>query len=382
MTPTIRLGKLFGIEIGVNGSLVFIFALIAWTLADSLLPSDVPGQSPVLYWVAGLLGAAAFYACLLAHEISHAVVARSKGVKVSGITLWLFGGVARLEGEPTRAGDEALITAVGPLTSLVVAAIAFGLAAAAGAAAAPPLLTDVLRWLSGLNLALAIFNLVPAFPLDGGRLLSSILWWRTGSRRRGVHLAVRVGRVIAGLMIAAGVVEVFTGATLNGIWIAFIGWFLLSAGSAEESSSDARAALRSIPVSAAMSSPVVTVPDWLMVDQFLASAAGNHRFTTYPLHGVEGELTGLVRLPELIKVPPGERPRMRLREAAWPLAQVPRTTPDESLAAMVERVGPAIDRRVLVFDEGRLVGILSPSDLARILATRGPQRGEGNQNSG
>ncbi|HEX2681045.1 MAG TPA: site-2 protease family protein, partial [Candidatus Dormibacteraeota bacterium] len=202
MTTSIRLGRILGVEVGFNWTLVFFCALVAWTLATDVLPKEVGGYPALLYWLVAAAGAVVFVACLLAHELSHAVVARRNGVKVSGITLWLFGGVARLDGEPSSARAEALIAGVGPLTSLGVAALALGIAFAAQPNA---LLSDVFLWLAYVNVALALFNLVPAFPLDGGRLLSAFLWWRAGSRQRGVHLAVRVGRIFAYLMIAGGV---------------------------------------------------------------------------------------------------------------------------------------------------------------------------------
>jgi len=372
VTPTIRLGRLFGIDIGFNWSLVFIFVLIAWTLATGVLPQDVPGQGAGAYWVAGAAGAIVFYACLLAHELSHALVARRNGMKVAGITLWLFGGVSQLEGEPKSAGAEALIAGVGPLTSFAIALIALGMALATSANA---LVSDLLGWLAFVNLALGLFNLVPAFPLDGGRLLSSVFWWRSGSRLRGVHTAVRVGRVFAFLMIAIGLLELFTGAVVDGIWIAFIGWFLLSAGSSEEAGTTIKALLKSVPVSAAMTSPVVTVPDWLTVGQFLESVAPQHRFTTYPVHDPSGKLTGMVRLSDLIRVQGDDRDRKRLSDSAVPISQVPVTRPGEELAALIERLGTAFDQRVLVFDQDLLVGIVSPADVARLLAVRQSLRG-------
>jgi Zn-dependent protease/CBS domain-containing protein len=367
VTPTIRLGRLFGIEIGFNWSLIFIFALIAWTLATGVLPQDVPGHGQLAYWVAGAAGAIVFYACLLAHELSHALVARRSGMKVAGITLWLFGGVSQLEGDPKSAGAEALIAGVGPLTSFAVALIALALALATSANA---LVSDLLSWLAFVNLALGLFNLVPAFPLDGGRLLSSLFWWRSGSRQRGVHNAVRIGRVFAFLMIALGALELFTGAVVDGIWIAFIGWFLLSAGSSEEAGTTIKALLKSVPVSAAMTTPVVTIPDWLTVEQFLESVAPQHSFTTYPIHDPSGNLTGVVRLSELVRVAGHDRGQKRLSDYGRPISQVANTRPDEELAALLERLGAAFDQRVLVFDQGRLVGIVSPADVARILTVR------------
>lgn len=366
MASSIRIGRLFGIDIGVNWSLVFVFALIAWTVATQVLPIDVPGQPALSYWVAGAAGAVIFYACLLAHELAHALVARRNGVKVAGITLWLFGGVSRLDGEPSSAGAEALIAGVGPLTSLAVALIAFVLALLP----LPPLASDLCLWLALVNVALALFNLIPAFPLDGGRLLSSWFWWRSGSRRRGVHSAVRIARVFAYLMIAFGVFELFTGSVLNGVWIAFVGWFLLSAGSSEEVGSAVRGLLSHVPVSAAMTSPVVTVPDWLTVEQFLESIAPQHPFTTYPMRDPSGNLTGIVRLGDLMRMPPQSRASERLKDRARPIAEVPTARPDEDLAALIQRVGTALDQRVLVFDNGRLVGIMSPVDVARLLAVR------------
>lgn len=370
MTPTLSLGRVFGIEISVNWSLIFIFALVAWTLAASVLPQAEPGQQTASYWVTGVLGAVLFYVGLLAHELSHSLVARRNGVRVTGITLWLFGGVSRLEGEPATPGVEALITVVGPLTSLLVAAIALALAAGASALGVPGLARVLLAWLALLNAGLGLFNLVPAFPLDGGRLLSSFFWWRSGSRQRGVHNAVRIGRVFAFLMIALGALQLFQGQVLNGIWIAFIGWFLLSAAGAEESSSRTRAVLKSVPVSAAMTSGVVSVPDWLTVDQFLRSVAGQHPFTTYPVHDVGGTLTGVVRLGDLVRASSTGESDRKLREVARPIADIPRTRPDEDLEALLERLGPSLDRRVLVFDGGQLVGILSPADVARLVAVR------------
>jgi len=367
MTPSIRLGRIFGIEIGFNWSLIFIFALVAWTLATGILPADAPGYAPALYWVTAAAGGLLFYVCLLAHELSHALVARRKGVKVAGITLWLFGGMARLEGEPASAQSEALIAGVGPLTSFVVAAVAFGVALATSG---NKLLSDLFLWLTIVNVALGLFNLVPAFPLDGGRLLSSLLWWRSGSRRSGVHTAVRVGRVFAYLMIAGGAVELFLGAPVNGIWMVFLGLFLLSAGASEEAGSTVRALLRSVPVSAAMTSPVVTLPDWVTVEQFLESVAPNHPFTTYPIHDQSGKLTGVVRLSDLVRVGRNERGTTHLVQAARPIAEVPTTNPGEDLAALIQRIGSAIDQRVLVFDQGNLVGIVSPADVARVLTIR------------
>jgi len=362
VTPTIRLGRLFGIEIGFNWSLIFIFVLIAGAVATQWLPSTAPGHAATTYWLVGLAGAILFYASLIAHEMSHALVARRNGVKVAGITLWLFGGVSRLDGEPPSAGSEALIAGVGPLTSLGVAAIAFGVAYFTS----NDLVGSLFSWLTTVNVALAIFNLVPAFPLDGGRLLSSVLWWRSGSRQA------------AYVMIAGGgVLALVFGQVINGVWLAFVGWFLLSAGSSEEAGSNIRSLLRFIPVSAAMTSPVVTLPDWVTVEQFLESIAPNHSFTTYPIHEPSGKLTGMVRLSDLVRIPAQDRRSKHLIDVARPISEVPVTNPREDLVGLIQRLGAGMDQRVLVFDNGQLVGILSPADIARLLSVRQTLAGRG-----
>jgi CBS-domain-containing membrane protein len=185
-----------------------------------------------------------------------------------------------------------------------------------------------------------------------------------------VHTAVRIGRFFAYLMIAIGVLELFTGGVVDGVWLAFLGWFLLSAGQSEEAGTVIKASLRSVPVSAAMSSPVVTIPDWLSVEQFLESVAPAHHFATYPVHDPSGALTGVVRLNDLVRLGAQSRRDARLSAVSRPISQVPVTRPDEDLSALIERVGPALENRALVFDGGRLVGIVSPVDIARLLTAR------------
>lgn len=368
MSPSVRLGRVFGIEVSFNWSLVFIFALVVWSLATSI-PADVPGRPSAEYLIAGVVGALAFYLCLLAHELAHSLLARRFGVRVSGITLWLFGGVSRFDSQPKSAREEALITGAGPATSLLLALL-FYLLSAALSGPKPTVVTDLLGWLAFINLALGLFNLVPAFPLDGGRILSALLWSRTGSRDRGVHQAVRVGRVFALAMIGLGFLEFVYGQPLNGVWIAFLGWFLLSAAGAEEAGLTARSALAGLRVRDAMSAPVITLPDWLTVGQLLTGEAALHNFTTYPVHDPPGALTGVVRLPELVNRHQQGFLDHRLRDVAHPIAEVATADVEEDLAAMLERVADRLQHRVLVYREGQLVGIVSPTDIVRLITLR------------
>ncbi len=368
----IRLGRIFGLEISFNWSLILVFFLIAWTMATEVLPSAVPNQSSEAYWASGLVGAVVFYGCLLAHEISHALMARRKGVRVDGITLWLFGGVTQLLGEPTSAKDEALITVVGPLTSLLIAAIAFGLTAVMSSVGAPALPTNLVAWLAILNLVLGLFNLVPAIPLDGGRLLSSLIWWRTGSRQRGTHSAARVSRFFAVLVVALGLFELLTGDFISGVWLVFIGWFLFSAGSAEDRQSQMRSSFQSVPVSAVMTTPVVTVPDWLSVDQALGAVTGQLRGTICALHDQAGALSGFVCWQDLFALSSEAQRGHRLRDFARPRESFPTVSPEEALDAVIARVGPLLQRGVLVVEGGTLLGTLSSAEIGRFASGRRP----------
>ncbi len=375
-SQTIRLGRLFGLEIGFNWSLLPFFLLVAWTMATEVLPSGAPGLSSTGYWIAGVLGTVVFYACLLAHELSHALVAKRKGVKVAGITLWLFGGVTQLEGEPSRAQDQALITAVGPLTSLVLAAIFFGAQQLLTSLNAPLLLVTLSAWMALLNLVLGVFNLVPALPLDGGRLLGTAVWWRTGSKDRGTTGAVRVGRFFAYLLIALGALEVLAGGLLNGLWLALIGWFLLSAGAAEGRQVGIRSRLRQVPVAAVMSSPVPTLPSWLTCGQL--AEAGGPGAGLYALHGVGGEPMGYLPRSRADEAVRAGHPERRLEEVALAAEQLATVRPDENLEAALLRLGPRLEQGALVVANGQLVGTLSAADLARVAAlapllARGPQ---------
>src|SRR5882762_5665913 len=253
MNENLSLGRIFGIHVGLNWSLLVVAALIAWSLDTSLLPTASPGQTSGAYWTAGVVSAFVYLASLLAHELAHSVVAMRRGVRVEGITLWLFGGVSRFSSESSSPGAQALITFVGPLTSLLLGIVFFLASVAFGGGARPSLLAATLSWLGFINLLLGVFNLLPAFPLDGGRLLQSLIWARTRDRLRATRIAALIGRGFAFLLIAYGLVTFFvTGSFIGAIWSVFLGWFLLSAARAEEVGGLIRQALSGISVAEVM----------------------------------------------------------------------------------------------------------------------------------
>lgn len=226
-----RVGRLFGIEITIHVSWIFVFALVAWALSNPLGPLRLATASPAVRIALGIGGSLLFFASVLLHELAHSLLARARGIPVRGITLFVFGGVSMFEKEAADAPGEAWISGVGPLTSLVLGGIFLGLAQVVS----PLPAVALFEYLGVANIALAIFNILPAYPLDGGRVLHALIWRATGSRGRASAIAGNVGRGIAAAMIAAGILEALLFDFGGGLWVTFIGWFLLQAGNAERS---------------------------------------------------------------------------------------------------------------------------------------------------
>jgi Zn-dependent protease len=371
---SIRLGTVFGLRIGVNWSLGVVFLLLSYTLAGGF-QQDVPGLPGAAYWSAAVVAVIVFYASLLAHEIGHALMARRLGVEVEGITLWLFGGVARLRGQAATAGTEAKIAVVGPIVSLALGAFFFGLTFAVQLAGGPDLAGDVCFWLAATNVVLALFNLVPAFPLDGGRLLKSALWKRSGNRFAATRTAARVGRAFGFVLIAAGLLQLLLGDLVQGIWAVFLGWFLLGAARTEESQVMLGGALAGVRVGDVMTPEPLVGPAWVTVDEFLRSYAAPYRYTVFPIRSFEGELAGVVTLRNLTRVDADRRRAVRVSDVACPVEQVPTAAPAELLVDVLPRMGSSCSEgRVLVRDSAdgkRLLGIVSPADVTRLLLLRG-----------
>lgn len=364
-----RVGTIGGIPIRVHWSVVVVIWLFAWSLA-STLPDSAPGYSTPAYWLAGLGGATLLAAALLAHELSHAVVARRVGIPVSGITLWLFGGVARLAGEAESPRAEFRMAAAGPALSMVLS----GVFAAAGAlltsVQASPLLTAVVMWLAVVNAVLAVFNLLPGAPLDGGRILRAYLWHRHGDPVQAAIGAARAGCVVAYLLIALGLVEFLVGSLIGGAWLVFIGWFLLSAAHAERAATQTGELLAGVMVADVMSPDPRVAPDWISVSEFIDGHLLGDRHSSYPLVARDGSVSGLITLAQLRTVPVAERATVALRDVAIPRGAVAEAGPHEPITAVIDRLTPDTGGRALVIDSGRLVGIVTSADIARLVDVR------------
>ncbi len=367
---SVPLGKVAGIRIGANWSLLFIFALFVLSLGSSQLPHAAPGHSTVAYYLAAVAVTAVFYACLLAHELAHALVARRRHIRVQGIVLWLLGGVSKLEGEPAEPGAELHIAGAGPATSLGLGLAFFGLSRLAGAGHPAGLLAAGLGWLGWINGALAVFNLLPAFPLDGGRVLRAVLWHHSGDRTRATIAAAQVGRVFGYSFIALGLVGfVATTAGLSGLWLALIGWFLLGAAQAEARSSVLTSELAGLRAADAMTPDPLTVPAWVTLDRLWDEGVHKRRLSTFPVVDLSGAFAGRVTAARVRGVPTSRWASTPVGAVADPPARCVIAAPDEDLAAVARRMAASPERRAVVLWGGRVVGILTPGDVDRAAAS-------------
>ena len=367
MTESVRLGRLLGVDVGVNWSVFVIFALISLGLAAGRFPVVYPDHSTGAYLVAGLAAGLVFFFSLLAHELSHAVVARRNGVECDGITLWLFGGVARLTGEPDSPGADLRIAGVGPLISLVLGGL---FAAATGVLVAfdgPELVIAAVGWLALINVVLAVFNLVPAAPLDGGRILRAAVWKFTGDRHRAAVVASRAGRGFGWALIAFGLFIFVAGAGLGGLWFVLIGWFISNSAAAEERHAELTDSLRGVRVSDVMTADPAVVRHDIDVREFLDEHVFTHRHSTFPLVDGNGHPVGLVTLGQVKQVAPEDRATTGLVSVACDLDDIAVVSPDEPLADLLPKMSACTEGRALVAENGRLVGIVSPSDIVRQL---------------
>jgi Zn-dependent protease/CBS domain-containing protein len=367
-----RLFRLLGIPISLDASWVIILALLTLSFASSLpaiFHEHFPGAAhlaPYEYWTMGLVAALAFFGCILLHELGHAVVARARGMPIRGITLFLFGGVAELGDEPPSAGTEFLMAVAGPAVSVVLA-IAFWLLAEFGYHGGwPDSVVLVLGYLGAINALVLVFNLVPAFPLDGGRVLRSILWGATGNLRRSTYWASLAGRGFAWLLIGLGILQFFTGNWLGGIWMGLIGMFLNSAAQSGYQQVLVRQALQGEPVRHFMNPQPIVVSPSLDLLHWVQDFVYRYHQRAFPVAS-NGRLEGVITTQALSPVPRGEWAEHTVGEVmAHDLSAATIAADADALEALskMQRTGSS---RLLVTDGEHLLGIVSLKDLLRFL---------------
>jgi len=363
---SLTLGRIAGVRFGVNWSWLVVFALIVWTLATGIFPETNEGLSNGTYVAMALVAAFLFFGSLLAHELGHAIQARREGMEIEGITLWLFGGVAKFKGMFPSAGAEFRIAVAGPLVSLVLG-LAFTLIT--WGLSLPGAVDGVAFWLGYINLTLLAFNLLPALPLDGGRIFRSALWAAKGDFAWATHIAARVGRGFGYLFIAGGVAMLIFQGTFSGAWLAFVGWFLLMAAGAEDRYLLARQALRGLHVrDLVVREPVTARPD-LTIAEFMDDIVWKARHTTYPVTD-NGHALGLLPFRCVAEVPRSEWETRTVADCMVPADQVPVVAEDDELFDAAAELSEGGIHRALVVDGDRFVGLLSATDVARALEIR------------
>ena len=359
-----RLGSVLGLDIRIDYSWFIIFFLILWTFTAGVFPNAAPHASTTAHVLMGLAGTLLFFASLLAHEIAHSVVARQRGIPVEGITLFIFGGMAHTRMEAEEPKDEFVVAGVGPLASLVLAGL-FAAGAAAGRALGwgEPV-TDVAGYLAFINVVLAVFNLLPGFPLDGGRLFRAGAWHFTKDLRKATRWATLGGKILGYVLVAVGLLQIFAGGLIGGIWLVFIGWFVRTAAEASFRQHVLRQTLEGVRARELMVGSPETVPAAASLEEFVDERILRGRHRRYPVTA-GGRAVGLVTLDQVKEVPREEWSRRTVEHVMTPLDDLQTAAPDEDMVTVLERLGRNADRPLLVVEDGALVGILTRGDLTR-----------------
>ncbi len=367
MRGSLSLGRILGIPIRLHASWFLIAALITWTLAAGYFPQEYPGWDPAVYWPTGIITALLFFASVLIHELGHSVLALREKVPVRSITLFIFGGVAQIGREPPTAGAEFRIAVAGPLSSLGLAAVFGGLGAALGDNVA---LAAMLAYLGRINLLLAAFNMVPGFPLDGGRVLRAALWSLRGSFRQATRWASWAGRAVAYLFILFGVGQILLGGGfLNGLWIALIGWFLNNAAESSYQQVLLRDALSGVKARSVMTQQCQVVSSTLGLNQLVEDhilAGGQRCFFVAD----NGDMQGLVTLHNVRQVPRELRDSLTASQIMTRLDGALRVGPDEDVWTVLQRMDEADVNQVPIMDNGSFLGMITRENLLHDIRIR------------
>lgn len=370
----IRIGRAFGIEIVLDYSWFLVSILISWSLS-SLFSEDLPGLAQGSYVLMGILAAALFFVSLLAHELAHALVAKRKGIEVRSITLFIFGGVAQIKSEPAGPGDEFQIAAVGPLMSLVLGGVLMGMGIAAELLEVF-VAAVIFQTLGLVNGMLALFNLIPGFPLDGGRILRSAVWKATGDVLKATKVASIGGRIMALALIAGGIYRIFVSREFfGGTWWIFLGMFLNQAAVTSYQQVLVRSSLKGVKVRDLMTPDPMTIPGNVRLDEAVGSYFLVRGFTALPVMGYGGELEGMVFLRSIQEQPREQWQHLTVRQVMVPIGTGILIDPDADLSSALDRVESNPTGRFAVVEDGALIGILGPGDIARYLSLKRPGGG-------
>jgi Zn-dependent protease len=364
----IQIFKIGGIQITLDFSWFIIFFLVLWALVYGYFPFNFPGYPRASYWAAGLVSALLLFFSILAHELMHSFVAIRSGISIPEITLFIFGGVSRISEEAKTPPMEIKIALAGPLCSFALALV-FYLARMWIQTAHGALATAVFGYLAWINVALGAFNLVPGFPMDGGRVFRAIWWWRTGSLVQATRVASDMGKAFAWALILIGGIQIFTGGLIGGLWLIFIGMFLR--GVAEQGFQELiiRQSLEGVHVREVMTHDVVSVPPDLPVSRLINDYFIKFCFRTFPVVQ-EGKVSGMVDLTDVKNIPEEERNRITTKQVMQPVSPEISIAPDASLADALRKMTVESLGKLIVIQGDQMIGLITKAGLLRFLEVR------------
>jgi Zn-dependent protease len=363
MKQSIRLGRVGGIPVGMHWSVLVMLGLIAYILAVNVLPTVIPHEGAVVYWTVGVAGGILFIVALGAHEIAHAVVARRRDITVRSITLWMLGGAAELDELPQTARADLQIAIAGPATSFA-ASVLFGAAAlVAHVVHGPDVITAALAWLALMNVVLAVFNMLPGAPLDGGRILRALLWKHYDDRQRASRAAQLAGQALGGVLILIGLAELFAWRNIGGLWLMLIGWFLITMARSEQQTDEIESSLSGLHIRDVMVSHPDIGAASTDVSDFASRVVFSSRQTAFPVVGSDGDLVGVVFADTLAEVPPDDRATTRLREIAVPVPAAYIADPGTDADSLMKQPPMRGELLAAVMDDHLVTGLVTVDEL-------------------
>lgn len=367
MPGSFRIFRIAGIDINIHISWLIILVFLTFSLATGWFPITYPGSSTATYYLLGFIASILLFVSVLLHELAHSFVARSRGLQVKSIVLFIFGGVSNIEQEPQTPGIEFSMAFVGPLVSLLIGVVCYGLWLLVRGTHS--LIVPILSYLALMNIILGIFNLIPGFPLDGGRVLRSIIWKATGNFQTATNITTFVGQAFAYLIILWGILLFFAGNAFNGLIIIFTGWFLLTSAQSARSQSVLDTAFRGVTVNQIMDTNVLTVPANIslqkLVDEYFLPRGLRSAFV------MQGDqLAGLITLSDIRHVPRDQWPQTPVGYAMIPLERLHTITPQQNVKDVLPLMTGQDVNQLAVVQDGRLVGVLTREGILRSLEIR------------
>lgn len=366
---SLKIGKVIGVEIRLHYTWFVIFLLLTWSLSAGYIPSQYPSMRPALYWVIGAISSLMLFASVLAHELAHSYFAKKMGLPVAGITLFLFGGVSQIMEEPKSPEMEFKISVVGPVSSFILSGI-FGLIWLATLSLKLDAATIVLNYTALMNLALGIFNLLPAFPMDGGRILRAAVWKRKGVLLEATKISTRVGEIFAYLLMIGGfLLMFFMGNFISGIWLIFIGLFLKSGAEASLRQTIVSTALANVKIGEIMSTDIHSVEPEVSLEVVIDFYFFRYKHSGYPVIE-EGKLLGMITLHDIKQVPKSRWREIKVKDIMVRLEKLTTVNPEEpALDALVKLAKMGVGR-LPVLKEGKMIGIVTRSDIMRAITVK------------